>query len=567
MDKMIFPTVNGIVVQKGDKKVVSSISFDGKKSLRSFKETNKIVFFDIAFVRGIQYFFCGIYALFCALFSCEDFSSKRRKVSKTNKKNVQNIAIFAFFLAFAVIFSVFGLGLLPAKIGYFFVDYRGSEILRNLVIMFARVSLFVAFCCFFRFFPSFCEFLRFNRAGDVALTLGDKLNKQKCPPRPTNFLNFIVFVFILDFVVISLTGASFGFFFNLLFHTAILIACTSVGFEILFVLEKISILKNISWVTAFLVYAKPTTTHLETAYVAMTEINLLASQKDREFMESENHAFAVVYSEVRERLLAAGINDKSDADWLIATILGKNRAEIKLVSSVTDKQYQDIMKATARRAKGESLDNIFGYTEFYGLRFDVNKKVLTPRMETEILVENVLKSVKNMQKKRKKVEILDIGTGSGAIAVALAKNCDAHITAVDISKNALAVAENNAKKNNVKVEFLHSNLFDGLKRKRRFDIIVSNPPYIKSGDIKKLDKNVRECDPILALDGGEDGLDFYRAIVPASLKRLNSGGILFFEIGKGQAAAVRKLLRENGFEDIKTIKDYNKIDRIVCGKL
>ena len=281
-------------------------------------------------------------------------------------------------------------------------------------------------------------------------------------------------------------------------------------------------------------------------------------------MEDESKkAFSVVYTEVKNKLASAGVTDKSDADWLIATVLGKNRMDIKLVPFVTDKQYQDILKATERRAKGESLDNIFGYTEFFGLRFDVNKKVLTPRMETEILVEQVLKAEKNY----KNCTILDLGTGSGAIAVALAKNCDAKITAIDVSKVALATAEANAKKNDAKIEFLHSNLFDNLKRKRRFDIIVSNPPYIPSDEIPKLDKNVRECDPLLALDGGKDGLDFYRAIISKAPSRLNSNGQIFFEVGKGQARAVRKLLREESFEEIKTIKDYNKIERIVCGKL
>ena len=170
------------------------------------------------------------------------------------------------------------------------------------------------------------------------------------------------------------------------------------------------------------------------------------------------------------------------------------------------------------------------------------------------------------QKNFKNCTILDLGTGSGAIAVAIAKNCDAKVTAIDVSKVALSVAEQNAKKNDVRIEFLHSNLFQDLKRKRKFDIIVSNPPYIPSSEIEKLDKNVRECDPLVALDGGEDGLDFYREIISKLGKRLNSGGYVFFEVGKGQASEVKKLLKESGFEEIKTTKDYNKIERIVSGK-
>ncbi len=569
MEKILLPLPNGVVVRSGDKKVCSTILPDGKKNLTSFKEQNKVIFWNVPFARGLQYFFCGIFALLCELhdFGTEIFRAKKIARNAKNDKNTAKNAIFcAFCVLFGVIFAAIVLGFLPAKLAYLLVDFRGSEILRNALVGVFKILFFVFFISLFRFFPAYCEFLRFNRAADMALLMGDKLKRHNCPARPLNFLNFLVFVFVLDFGVISLVGADFGFFFNFLFHLAVLLACASACYELLWLIEKVSALQNLAWITAFLVYATPTTTHLETAYVAVTELGLLVSQKDREFMGNENHAFAVVYSEVRERLAAAGVNDKSEADWLIATILGKNRAEIKLVASVTDKQYQEIQKATTRRAKGESLDNIFGYTEFYGLRFDVNKKVLTPRMETEILVENVLKAAKNMAESRKKLDILDLGTGSGAIAVTLAKNCDAHITAVDISKTALATAEANAKKHGVKVEFVHSNLFEGLKRRRKFDIIVSNPPYIKSGDIKNLDKNVRECDPLLALDGGEDGLDFYREIIPSATRRLTAGGMIFFEIGKGQGAAVRKIMRENGYNEIKTIKDYNKIERIVSGK-
>ena len=590
MEKIIFPISNGIVLQSENKKVVATVSGDGNKKLVSFKDKNKVIFFNFPFLRGIQYFFCGLFALLKSLYfsyaindkNCFDKNSKNieqtkskkknkikqkklkinEKMQKIIKKNAKNSIFNIFFIFLGILFAAIFIGFIPGKIAYLIVDFRGKTILRNFIVILFKEIFFIIFILFLRIFPSFCEFLRFNRAGDIVLFLGEKLKKQKCPARATNFLNFFVFVFILDFAMVSLIGASFGFVLNLLFHFAIFVFCVSVGYEILLLLDRFNLTRNLAYITAILVYEKPSTTHLETAYIGWTEINLLLTQKDREFMDNSNRAFSVVYSEVRERLLSAGVSDKSETDWLIATILGKNRAEIKLVSSVTEKQYQDIMKATARRAKGESLDNIFGYTQFYGLRFDVNKKVLTPRMETEILVENVLKIAKTY----KKPEILDIGTGSGAIAIAVAKNCNASVTAVDISKSALTTAQQNAKKNDVKIEFLHSNLFEGLKRKRKFDIIVSNPPYIRSDEIKNLDKNVRECDPLLALDGGEDGLDYYRQIVPASLKRLTNGGFLMFEIGKGQGAAVRKIMRENGFEEIKTVKDYNKIERIVFGK-
>ncbi len=553
MEKFAFPLPNGVVVQSGEKKVVAQVVESGQKKLKSFADKNKIVFFHFPFARGLQIFFCGLFSFFTTFFAF---------FNENSKKKDGFLKFWAFFIAVvlaAVLFAAVVLGFVPAKLAWLIVPYHGSRLLRNMFVALFKIIIFVLFVLLLRLLPVFEELLRFNLAIDQSQT---DLKKKKYVCRPTNFFNFLIFVFILDFLVVTLCGANFGFIFNLFFHLAIFLLVVGGSYELLLMLEKFC--PWLGFLTAWIVYAKPSTTHTETASIAMTEINLLVSQKEREFMEDEKgHSFSVVYNEVRNKLVGAGVTDKSEADWLIATVLNKNRAEIKLVSFVTDKQEQDIMKAVARRVKGESLDNIFGFTEFYGLSFDVNKKVLTPRMETEILVEQVLKAQKNF----KKPKILDLGTGSGCIAISLAKNCQAEIVAVDISKVALATAQANAKKNDVKIEFLCSNLFDGLKRKRKFDIIVSNPPYIKTDDIKKLDKNVRECDPILALDGGEDGLQFYREICEKAPSRLYSTGMLFFEVGKGQATAVRKIMRENGFEEIKTVRDYNKIERVVYGRL
>ena len=157
-------------------------------------------------------------------------------------------------------------------------------------------------------------------------------------------------------------------------------------------------------------------------------------------------------------------------------------------------------------------------------------------------------------------------TGSGAIAIAIAKYYQCKVTAVDVSKGALTVAQNNAQKNGVKIDLLQSDLFKGLKKNRKYDIIISNPPYIKSGDIEKLDVEVKKYDPRIALDGGQDGLDFYRKIIKDAPKHLNKKGWIFFEVGLGQAQQVKELLEEDGFDDIGIVKDYNKIERIVYGR-
>ncbi len=574
MKTIIFPSPNGVILSCDEKQVVAVTDKTGQKKLKSFKKKNKVIFWHFPFVRGLQYFFCGLALFFSSLIASFDLAFGMAKVKDLKKYYTKKIVMLILVVALGIGASELLLGFVPNQIGYLLVDYRGDRMLRNLVILACKVIVFYVILLCLRFLHGVLDMFRFNRAAELDL-------QKKGVPKDTkkgaftnwmkmwwlgemgcsNFCNYLIFVFLSDIIVITLIGGGFGIFFNLLFHIAVFLLSTMICFEILSVVENVRFLSPLKWLTSCLVYEKPTRTHFETVSIAKQEMSML--QKGREFMEDENKkSFSVVLTEVKNKLAVAGVTDKSDAEWIIATVLGKNRAEIKLVPFVSDKQYEDIMKATERRAKGESVDNIFGFTEFYGLRFDVNKKVLTPRMETELLVEQVLKAQKNF----KNCTILDLGTGSGAIAIAVAKNCDAKVTAIDVSKMALAVAEQNAKKNDVKIEFLHSNLFQDLKRKRRFDIIVSNPPYIPSSEIEKLDKNVRECDPLLALDGGEDGLDFYREIISKAGKRLNSNGMIFFEVGKGQAGDVRKLLKESGFEEIKTTKDYNKIERIVSGK-
>ena len=556
-DKMMFfPTSNGAVCMHQGFEALSSIDAGGTRKLWSSRSKNKIVFWHFPFARGLQFFIFGLLALFHSLLWSERMSVK--------KKKKDYLVIFSILSAVVgIVFAGVVIGYLPGKLGYFIVGAEGSAILRNFIIAFFRLILLAIILTMLKSFSVVREFFRFNRACDLVSIYGEdcrgRYKSGLC--EPLNFLNYLVFVFFLDIFVVTLIGVSYNFFLNFLVNLAVLLLSIMLCYEILKLIDLSgwSYLKSLCFVTSFFVTMRPSLTHVETVLTAQTEVLFLTSQKDRNVMENDGKKpFSVVYAEARNKLQSV---DTSDVDWIIATVLNKNRAEVKLVESVTDKEYRDIMRAVARRANGESVDNIFGYTEFYGLRFDVNKKVLTPRMETEILVEQVLKNIK------KKDKVLDVGTGSGAIAVTIAKFSDASVTALDVSRQALQVAIGNAKKHSVKVEFIESNLFENLKKRRKFDIIVSNPPYIPTKDIAKLDVNVRECDPKLALDGGEDGLSFYREITNESVKHLYKNGMLFYEVGKGQANAVKKLMKECGFKEIKIVKDYNKIDRVVYGKL
>ena len=232
---------------------------------------------------------------------------------------------------------------------------------------------------------------------------------------------------------------------------------------------------------------------------------------------------------------------------------------------LTLRQEVNYFKAIKKLCQGIPIQHITNRQEFMKMTFYVDENVLIPRQDTEILVEEVVKIAKKINAKK----ILDLCTGSGAIAISLAKYIDkSNITAVDISSKALNVAKLNAKNNEVedRITFVESDLFKNLK-KEKYDIIVSNPPYIKKEVLKKLDKEVQK-EPKLALDGGYDGLDFYRKIIKNADEYLKFNGYLCFEIGYDQKEDVENLLKEQEkYANITCKKDLCDNDRVVTAKL
>lgn len=257
---------------------------------------------------------------------------------------------------------------------------------------------------------------------------------------------------------------------------------------------------------------------------------------------------------------SAGDIDESDIDWIICYTSGISRSTIASGLKLRTDIVEESLNLLQQRKSGKPLDYILGKTNFYGREFNVCESCLIPRPETEELVELVLKEVIVG-------EGLDIGTGSGAIAITLMlENRNIKMKAVDISLDALAIAKDNAKKHNVLVEFVHSDLFSKLNEDDKFDFIVSNPPYIKSEDVDHLSREVKDFEPKLALDGGVDGLDFYREIIKQAPHYLKKDGKIFFEVGIDEAEDIKRLL-DKDFKDIKIVKDLEQIDRMVMAKL
>lgn len=265
------------------------------------------------------------------------------------------------------------------------------------------------------------------------------------------------------------------------------------------------------------------------------------------------------YKKAQEILKENGIEDfKSDVFFLIEGIYKIKRAEL-----LSDKEvdFKLLEKALERRINGEPCAYITGETEFMGFPFKVNKNVLIPRQDTENLIEYLL------EKTKKGAEILDLCTGSGCIGISLKKYIEnSTVTMIDVSEGAILVAKENAQLNNADVKIIKDDVLNPFFEYEKYDLIVSNPPYIEKEVVETLEKTVKDFEPRLALDGGEDGLIFYRKIAKDFKKYIKENGRLAFEIGFNQGEAVKEILEENGYFNIEVIKDYNNNNRIVTGE-
>ena len=259
---------------------------------------------------------------------------------------------------------------------------------------------------------------------------------------------------------------------------------------------------------------------------------------------------------------------RTNAELLLASILKCKRLDLYMSFSrpLSEEEKVIYRDYIARRGKFEPLQYIVGDVEFYGITLKVNKAVLIPRQETEILIEEVINSVN----KDDQLKILDIGIGCGNIALALAKNLpNAEVIGIDISEDAIQLAKHNAELTDLTSRIKFNKLdifeFDESQANGQFDIIVSNPPYVSDEEYKTLQKEIVEHEPSIAVTDNSDGYKYYEHITKISKNILKEEGSLFYEIGKGQADRVMILMDQNGFTDIKVKKDYAEIDRVVSG--
>jgi release factor glutamine methyltransferase len=300
---------------------------------------------------------------------------------------------------------------------------------------------------------------------------------------------------------------------------------------------------------------------------------------------------------VREAIGSAGIGGaQREAELIVSHALGIDRAALyRDTNPVPDDIALKIDEIVRRRASREPLQYILGFVDFMGLKIKVGRGVLIPRPETELLAEEAIKMFKKRntnppfppfakrgqggitasEQSPTVLRFLDLCTGSGCLALALARAFpDAMVYGTDSETAAVSYAEENAKTNNIKnVLFLEGSLFEPVENQIAvagerlfFDLIVSNPPYIRRDDLKKLQPEIRDWEPLTALDGGEDGLNFYREIVHRAVRHLKAHGILLLELGIHQSEEVKQMAEDAGFRDISVRKDYAGIERILIAR-
>ncbi len=387
----------------------------------------------------------------------------------------------------------------------------------------------------------------------------------------TTFLVFVMLISILSFALFeSLAGEALllalgkGPLYNLvriLCKLAILPIVAGLSYELLKALAKTECfifypLKVPGLLLQRITTKEPNDEMLEVAICAFKTVMEMDADET-----IEEKTFVVpkkckeVTESIKKKLKDSGITESAEAEWIVSLTLKIKRDEVYSDKLVSPKNIDKIEALAKERMTGRPLWYCIGDTDFYGITIKVDERVLIPRPETELLVENALKVIKEGDK------VLDLCTGSGAIAIAIKKESKVSVAAVDISDGAIELATQNARDNNLEIEFIKSDMFSLIKEGEKFNVIVSNPPYIKSGEIATLQKEVKDFEPHLALDGGLDGYDFYKIIATEAKKYLVKGGYLLLECGIGQAETVKEML--DGFYDVQIIKDYENIDRIV----
>ena len=386
----------------------------------------------------------------------------------------------------------------------------------------------------------------------------------------TTFLFIVMFISILLFSLVGwligrhiVTGLpALDFFLVFLIKLLCLPVVAGISYEALRLLAKIQSpvvlpLKAPGYLLQKLTTREPDDGMIECAILAFNKVLDMDTDPDSPEKTFVTETKLSKLQEMMKRHFAEKDIDEADAEWILSLTLNIPRSELKSERVVTQKECGKILSLYEERLTGKPLWYIFGNTEFYGYRIEVDERVLIPRPETEILVQQAIAAISEGDK------VLDLCTGSGAIAIAIAceaaKEKSISVTAADISEDALEVARDNVRYNKANVNLVKSDLFENIHGK--FNIITANPPYVKTAEIAHLQREVRDFEPTIALDGGEDGLDFYRRIAAKINRYVVRGGMLILECGENQARDILKIFSRCDYAMV--VKDLSGKERVV----
>lgn len=532
----------------------------------------------IPIIRGIVNFCNMLYVGTKTLMDSADIQGIEEEPSKFEKWLSEKFKIDVFTIALWI-GVILGIAL---AVGLFFVLPQvftsliemipGAEnmhfMLKNLIEGLIRILIFVLYIVLVSRMKEIKRVFRYHGAEHKTINCyesGQKLtiqNVKNCSRIHNRCgTTFLFIVMIVSILLFSLCGWDSRWWVRLLIRLALIPLVMGVSYEILKVMAKydnffVNFFRAPGLWLQRLTTAEPDEDMIQIAISAFKTVEKM--DKDDTILGSKS-GYLYDYDEVKDILSCRhGLGEYAEElDWIICNVLGCKRAELLSQNNITNDNLRQIERLFVRVKNGEPLDYALGESEFYGYKFIVNGNVLIPRPETELLVEQALRLINENDK------VLDLCTGSGCIAITIAKEKNIKTYASDISSDCLNVAQKNAIQNEVEVEFILSNLFENIEEK--FDIIVSNPPYIRSKDIQTLDNSVKNYEPKIALDGGESGFDIYDKILATLDKCLVEGGTILFECGYDQSTELKSKC-EQCFNNVDIIKDYNNIDRIIIAK-
>ncbi len=568
------------VMMRGEKSVATAVrSPEGKIVVESKRLNPKTPWWKkVPVLRGAINFFMmlveGMKTLMrsAEVYGEEEPSEFEKKIAKKFKINLFDVVLWLGVIL-GVALAVFLFVMLPQFITsgiQAIFNWHPSGFVLNLIMGLIRMLVFLGYIILTSLVKDVRRVFEYHGAEHKVITCfeeGDELTienvrqKSKVHDRcGTTFMFIVMAVSIVFFSLLGLLGIDGNMWARIGLRLLLMPVVAGFSYEILKLLAKfdnafVRVVKIPGLFLQKFTTKEPDDSMIEVAIKAFETVMIMDADESVPEISFDIEKSLSLYKIDATNKLSRNKNatPETEAEWIISSVLGVSRLELKTIEKINEKDILKCEEIISRRLKGEPLQYIFGEQDFYNVNIKCDKRALIPRFETEFMVDLIAKELKGPQK------VLDLCTGSGAIAVALAKATTAEIHASDISSEALFLAKENADKNGAQVKFIHSDLFYEIEDK--YDLIVSNPPYISEKDMKKLAPEVKN-EPITALFGGRDGLDYYRRIATNAPKYLNKEGRIYLEVGIGQAEEVGFMF-EASFKAIEIIKDLDGVERVV----